>query len=850
MLQLVGFCLSSGERIASLEDVQWLYKLFLGRVPTERDWLDVRVGRDLDGQVKEVFQSSEFLGNVVRPIKEDRLPNHDRIDFQPEGAEWVCARLHLEEASHEAILAANTWVAFYDALLRDPLFPKTYELDQKVYDVGFLATLRVMVDHPEYYRRIGHIDDISTGGLRGWAIDPEAPDQAISVELWLDDHFVGATDTELFRRDIQDRYNGEGKVGFFIEYSRGWPQGRPYVLELKDRASGKVLSRLERAGEARRAERPLGLKEDLANVRRLLTSIEQRLKDEELSSANQLERYDLYYDQIYRGRDLGHGLPKGDLRVHLIMELGKASHIEIEKAFLSLVRSASLVSGQFTVVTKDAAHRNVLRDLVARLSWAGQSEPLPAVEAFSCATMTEAVKRTQGSEVVVFAPAIGFLAEGALAVLLAPFVRPEIKMAYGDDDALAPGDFGLASERHIDPRLKPGYDPDLLIQIPYLGPCLAVRSEVLAELEAGRVDMGLGLQALSLAQGLCADNIAHVARVIFTRFTAEVCEHQAKLWRSYVDPLLEDGQSIEPWSDILGVDLPHASRVRRPITSGTTKAAIIIPTKNGLNLLKPCVDSLLRSLPHNQTEAEVIIINHQSDDAETLNYMAQLSEGGRARIIDYEGPFNWALMNNLGAQATEADVLVCLNNDTLIISPDWLDCLSAQALRPEVGVVGARLLYQNGSIQHAGFVWREHHPGFLVHEGVGVPGHEGGYLGRHALTHATVAVTGACLAIASETFKALGGFDAANFPVECNDVDLCLRAWDHGYRVLYEPAATLYHLESVSRGYNREAEQLKVANAANSVLLDRWGPIDRCDPFFNAHFSREGWPFDRLRPPH
>lgn len=844
---MVGLSLSSGERNASLDDVVWLYKLFLGRVPTERDLLDLRVGYDLHIQVAEVLACSEFHVSVVQPVKTERPLDPGYISFPKEGCAWVCERLFLEDKSKISLLTANGWVSFYEILLSDALFRATYALDEKVYDEDFYSTLAHMASNPGYYRRIGQIDDISSSGLRGWVIDPEEPDATISVELWLDSNFIGATETKLFRRDIQDRFGGSGNVGFFIEYNRGWPQGRPYTLEVKDQASGKLLARLERAGEPRRADRTSGLQDDLAHARRLLASIEQRLKDEELVLSNSIDRYDLYYDRVYRNRDLSYGTNNAELSVHVIMELGDASHAQLEKAFLSLVDAGSHTLSQFSVVTKNVSQVNILRDLAARLSWAGASKPLPAVEAFCCPTLSKALKRAKGAQVVVFAPAVGMLAAGGLDSLVAPFASSEVKMAYGDDDALATVVPGLDSERHIDPRLKPGFDPDLLLHIPYLGPCLAVRSDLAAEMQTDLADTGLALQALALAQGLTADNVAHVARVIFSRFPHDADEHQPEVWRSYVAPLLNEGVSIEPWSDALGVELPQASHLRRTVS---TKAAILIPTKNGLDLLKPCVDSILRSLPDNQTEAEIIIINHQSDDLETLDYMAQLSARGQAKIIDYEGPFNWALMNNLGVQETEAEVLVFLNNDTLIISTDWLDRLSAQAIRPEVGVVGARLLYQNGSIQHAGFVWREHNLGFLIHEGVGVPGYEGGYLGRHALTHATIAVTGACMAVSAETFKALGGFDAANFPVECNDVDLCLRAWDQGYRVLYEPAATLYHLESVSRGYNRETEQIVASQAANAVLLERWGPLDRRDPFFNTHFSREGWPFERLRPPH
>ncbi|WP_373458346.1 glycosyltransferase [Brevundimonas sp. SORGH_AS_0993] len=183
------------------------------------------------------------------------------------------------------------------------------------------------------------------------------------------------------------------------------------------------------------------------------------------------------------------------------------------------------------------------------------------------------------------------------------------------------------------------------------------------------------------------------------------------------------------------------------------------------------------------------------------------------------------------------------------MSQDWLDELVSRALQSGVGAVGCRLLYEDGTLQHAGFVARETADDFLTHEGVGEEGSEGGYLGRHALVHETSAVTGACIAVRRELFQALGGFDAVQFPIDGNDVDFCFRVRDAGYSVIYTPYATLYHLKSKTRGYGATEAARDKAQQSLARLWEMWSGKFTPDPYYNRHFDRTGQPFSRLRPP-
>jgi GT2 family glycosyltransferase len=197
--------------------------------------------------------------------------------------------------------------------------------------------------------------------------------------------------------------------------------------------------------------------------------------------------------------------------------------------------------------------------------------------------------------------------------------------------------------------------------------------------------------------------------------------------------------------------------------------------------------------------------------------------------------------------SARGEVLIFLNNDTVVLSEDWCAELAANALRPEVGAVGARLLYDDGTVQHAGVVLGVE--GVAGHDSVGEAPERGGYFGRSHVQRSAAAVTGACLATRRTVFVEVGGFDDANLKVAFNDVDYCLRLRNAGYRVIYDPFAVLYHFESKSRGLDVSEAKAARRRAEAAVFRARWAAIVDEDPYYNPHFERHARPFDRLRAP-
>jgi GT2 family glycosyltransferase len=205
-------------------------------------------------------------------------------------------------------------------------------------------------------------------------------------------------------------------------------------------------------------------------------------------------------------------------------------------------------------------------------------------------------------------------------------------------------------------------------------------------------------------------------------------------------------------------------------------------------------------------------------------------------VLRYPGPFNFSAINNFAAERALGDMLAFLNNDLQAINPDWLGEMVRHALRPDIGVVGARLWYPDDRLQHGGVVLGL--GGVAGHAMKGFPRRELGYMGRAALIQNYSAVTAACMMVRHGLFDLVGGFDAGHLPVAFNDVDLCLRIRERGYRNLWTPHAEFYHHESASRGREDTREKQLRFLAECDYMRNRWGDLLANDPAYNPNLTR------------
>ena len=261
--------------------------------------------------------------------------------------------------------------------------------------------------------------------------------------------------------------------------------------------------------------------------------------------------------------------------------------------------------------------------------------------------------------------------------------------------------------------------------------------------------------------------------------------------------------------------------------------SIIIPTKNQFKLLKQCIDSLLEKTIY--PNFELLIIDNQSNDPATLEYLEQLSQREKIHVLPYPHAFNYSAINNFAVQQTNGSLIALLNNDTEIVHSDWLTEMVIHASRPDIGCVGAKLIYPDGSIQHGGVILGIY--GTASHAHKHFPNDHTGYFNRLITVHNVSAVTAACLVMRKDVFNQVGGFDEVNLKVAYNDVDLCLKVLQQGYRNLWTPYAELIHHESKSRGKKRSWWQRRKLNKEGLFLKKKWGSLLINDPAYNPNLT-------------
>jgi GT2 family glycosyltransferase len=251
------------------------------------------------------------------------------------------------------------------------------------------------------------------------------------------------------------------------------------------------------------------------------------------------------------------------------------------------------------------------------------------------------------------------------------------------------------------------------------------------------------------------------------------------------------------------------------------RVSIVIPTRNAHALVRQCIESIRRLTTY--PAYEIVLVDNQSDEAASLAYFAELAAAGHARVLRYGAPFNFSAINNFAVRQAAGELVCMLNNDTQLITPDWLEEMVSLAMRPDVGAVGPMLYFPNDTIQHAGVVL-----------GLGgIAGHRflnrrRGYRGprdRLMHVHEVAAVTGACLLIRKALYEAVGGLDEIDFEVAYNDIDFCIRVRERGYRNLWTPHAALYHHETATRGSDLAPERRARWERECAAMRRRWGDV-------------------------
>ena len=375
--------------------------------------------------------------------------------------------------------------------------------------------------------------------------------------------------------------------------------------------------------------------------------------------------------------------------------------------------------------------------------------------------------------------------------------RTEADIIYSDQDIID------ENGNHREPLFKPDWSPDLMRSQMYVGHLLGFRRSLFWEVGGFRSEFnGSQDYDLFLRMSEKTENIQHVAKICYS-------------WRALPSSTAANPDS-KPYAQTAGL-MAVSEHLERTFGKGKAEAfetedlfvydvryhleekplvSIIMPTKDAVNYLREVIDSIEEKTEY--PNYEVLILDNNSEKEETFRYFEEVTERyGNVRVVKAELPFNWSLLNNFGMKHAKGDVFIFMNNDMKVISPEWMTRLAEKALRPDCGVVGGLLLYEDGTIQHAGVVsgmggWAEH-----VFKGM-KPVHYGSPFLSPMVTRNVTAVTGACMAISRKTIEEIGAFNE-NFIVCGSDIEICIRALQSGKVNIYDPYVKLYHYESKSR---------------------------------------------------
>ena len=412
----------------------------------------------------------------------------------------------------------------------------------------------------------------------------------------------------------------------------------------------------------------------------------------------------------------------------------------------------------------------------------------------------------------------------------------DYEFMYSDEDKITED-----GKYRFNPFFKPDFAPDTLHTFNYITHFSVFKKSLLDEIGGfedrfnGAQDFDIILRATEKAK-----KIGHISDILYHWRISEGSTALSSAAKSYT---VEAGRlAVETAYQRLGVKNAHVGSCQYPnyyitrydLPDPKPLISIIIPNRDEKGTLENCITSIKEKSTY--PNYEIIIVENNSTEKETFDYYAQLEQDSRIHIVRWDHPFNYSALNNYAASQAKGELLLFLNNDVSVISPDWLEQMAMHAMRPEIGQVGAKLYYPDNTIQHSGIVLKigpvANHPHkFLSRFDIG-------YFGLLVATHNVSSVTAACAMMRASVFHEVGGFDE-RFTVAYNDVDLSLKVREKGYYILWTPFAELYHNESKTRGLETTSEKMERLDREAALWLSKWDEKYPYDPYYNINLTNE-----------
>jgi len=412
---------------------------------------------------------------------------------------------------------------------------------------------------------------------------------------------------------------------------------------------------------------------------------------------------------------------------------------------------------------------------------------------------------------------------------------PDVDFVYSDEDKIP-----AANEQRYNPFFKPDWSPDTFLSYNYVCHFAVIRKTIMDRVGGFREGYD-GAQDYELFLRIVqqTNRIRRIPKVLYHWRAAhgsvasnilakpDALDAAKRAIGEYLE-----GRGVE--ADVVDGKFPTSYRVKYKI-QGEPKVSIIIPTRDKVELLSRCVSSILEKT--DDRWFELLIVDNGSKEQETRDYLASLREDSRIRILSYDNPFNFSAINNFAVQSSTTDYILFLNNDTEVITPEWLSAMLEFAQRNEVGAVGAKLYYPDDTVQHGGIVVGPRDLATYAHRKF--PRSSDGYIGRLSVIQNLSAVTAACMMMRRKVFLEVGGFDE-RLSHRFHEIDLCLKLRKQGYLIVFSPYAELYHHESASGGDGNPSERQARLVEEKNIMTERWKQIlDAGDPYYGQNLTLE-----------
>ena len=384
---------------------------------------------------------------------------------------------------------------------------------------------------------------------------------------------------------------------------------------------------------------------------------------------------------------------------------------------------------------------------------------------------------------------------------------------------------------YLNPQFKPDLSIDLLRSYNYIGKSFIVKSNILLQIKDDYINKyDLIFKCIEKSE-----SIYHIPKVLLHEFSVGYEHDQNKdniIIKQHLERVDEDGEVIydkERNGHRVIYDLNE-----KPLVS------IVIANKDHVSDLDNCITSIMTKSVYKNIE--FVIVENNSTEDDTFTYYEKIKkQNSNVSVIKWNGEFNYSAINNFGVKNSKGEYILLLNNDTELISEDGIEDMLRICSRRDVGIAGAKLLYKDNTVQHAGVILG--YDKYASHAFIGMDNQDAGYMNRARITSDFSAVTAACLMIKKSVFEECGGLDES-FRVACNDVDLCLKVREKGYYIVYDAYSLWYHYESKSRGYEDTEEKIKRFNDEKMRFYTKWKNImDERDPYHNINFSDNLPPF-------